>query len=165
MIPVIYRCLLATVNKKIHKNKHSHKMTLFWIRIAVWSSLYELVRISGSSNGSVFESLVYRIHKGHKSESPITEFGSHERVHIDATRNQTHTLIYKYTRTPNHTPIHTCTQTHTCTPTFITYTSIHIHTHYIYTYLPMHILYTHTHSHELKHTHPPCKYPCTPCTH
>jgi len=44
-------------------------MTRFWILIAVWSSLYEPVGISGYSCGSVFESPVYRVYNEHKFES------------------------------------------------------------------------------------------------
>ena len=40
-------------------------MTRFWIRKAIWSSLHELVWISESSHGSIFESPFYWIHNGH----------------------------------------------------------------------------------------------------
>jgi len=39
-------------------------MTRFQNRIAIWSSLHELVLIYGSSYGSIFESLSYRVHNG-----------------------------------------------------------------------------------------------------
>jgi len=50
-------------------NEHSHEMTRFRNRIAVWSSLHEPVLIYGSSHGSVFESPLYRVHNEHESRS------------------------------------------------------------------------------------------------
>jgi len=101
-------------------------MTQSWIRIAIWYSLHEAIQISGSSQESIFESPVHRVHNGHKSEYPVTEFESHERVRIAATRNHTHTQ--------------------TC------YTHVHIntliHTHYIYVYE-----YTHTYIYSYIHTY------------
>jgi len=46
-------------------------MTRFWNRIAVWSSLHELVLIYGSSHGSIFESPMYRVHNEYESESGL----------------------------------------------------------------------------------------------
>ena len=83
----------------MHKNEHSHEMTMFWNRITVWSSLHEPVRISELSHGSVFESPVYRVHNEHNSKSPVTGPDLTERVRITATRNQTHELIRTHTRT------------------------------------------------------------------
>ena len=50
-------------------------MTRFWIRIAIWSSLYELVRIFKSSHMSVFESAVYRVYNEYKFKSPVIGLG------------------------------------------------------------------------------------------
>jgi len=123
-------------------------MIRFWNRIAIWSSLHELVRISGSSHGSNFESPVYRVQNGYKSESPITEFGSHERVRNPVTRNQTHRdegKINTYTK-------YTHTRTHTCTP--------HVHT---YTGNPhTYMLFTHTYITRIMDTH---TYTCKGLTH
>jgi len=69
IITLICKRIPIMVNKEIHKNKHSHEMTRFWNRIAVWSSLHEPVLIYGSSYGSVFELPVYRIHNVHESGS------------------------------------------------------------------------------------------------
>jgi len=44
-------------------------MTRFQNRIAVWSSLHELVLIYRSSCKSVFKSPGYRVHNGHNSGS------------------------------------------------------------------------------------------------
>ena len=60
MIKIKHKYLLTTVNKEKDKSKHSHEMTQFWNRIALWSSLHKLVRISGSSHGSVFKLSMYR---------------------------------------------------------------------------------------------------------
>ena len=69
MISVTCKCIPTTVNKEKHKNEHSHEMTRFCNRFAVWSSLHELVMIYGSSHGSVFKSPVHRVHNEHESES------------------------------------------------------------------------------------------------
>ena len=80
MMRVTCKRIPTTVNKEIHKNKHSHKMTLFWNRIAVWSLLHEPILIYGSSHGSVFELPVYWGHNGHESESSITRLDLTKRV-------------------------------------------------------------------------------------
>ena len=49
MISVTCKRIPTTVNKEMHKNEHSHEMTRFRNRIAVWSSLHEPVLIYGSS--------------------------------------------------------------------------------------------------------------------
>ena len=67
MITLICKRIPTTVNKEMHKNEHSHEMTRFGIRIAVWSSLYELVLIYRSSHGSVFGLPAYRVHDEHES--------------------------------------------------------------------------------------------------
>ena len=72
MMRVTCKRIPIMVNKKIHKNKHSHEMTLFWNRIAVWSLLHEPILIYGSFHGSVFELPVYRVYNVHEFESPIT---------------------------------------------------------------------------------------------
>jgi len=61
MIRVTCKRTPTIVNKEIHKNKHSHEMTRFRNRIAVWSSLHKPVLIYGPSYGSVFESPMYRV--------------------------------------------------------------------------------------------------------
>ena len=90
MMSVICKCIQTTMNKEMHKNEHSHEMTRFRNRIAVRSSLHELVLIYGSSHGSVFESPVYRVHNGYEFGCPVTEFGSRERVWNAVTCNKTH---------------------------------------------------------------------------
>ena len=60
MITLICKCIPTMVNKEMHKHEHSHEMTRFRNRIVVWSSLHELVRISGLFYRSVFETPVYR---------------------------------------------------------------------------------------------------------
>jgi len=145
MIRITYKSILTTVNKEIHKNEHSHKMTRFWNRIAVWSSLHELALIYGSSHRSVFESPMYRVHNEHNFESLVTEFGSHERARNAVTHNRTHTYKHKYTL---HWHVHADTYvykyTHTYTLHLYTYTYIHVYTSiYIYTYKYVKI-YTHT---------------------
>ena len=147
MIQVIYRCLLTMINKKIHKNKHSHKMikvkhkylltminkekdkskhshemTRFCNWITVWSLLHELVVIYGSSHGSIFESPKHRVQNGYKSESPVTEFGSPERVWNVVIHIHTHKYLYIHIHVLIHTP-----GTHM-------HTSIHIHTIYLHIY-------------------------------
>jgi len=147
MIRVTCKCIPTTVNKEIHKNKHSHEMTQFRNRIVVWSSLHESVRIFGSSHGSVFESPLYRVHNRHNSESPVTKFGSHELVRNAVTRYQTHREEGESTQTHDtltHVP-NTRAYTYTCTPTYILYRSIHIYTQYTHTYTNIYIP-THTHT-------------------
>jgi len=148
------------VNKEIHKNKHSHEMTRFQNRIAVWSSLHESVMFYGSSHGSVFESPVHRVQNGYKSESPVTEFGSSERVRNAITRHQTQreegestyahkTLTHIILILACHTCIHPRVHPHTYVYTHPnTYTSMHIHIHYTYIYPDKHTL-----KHSLTHTH------------
>ena len=69
MITLICKCIPIMVNKEMHKNEHSHEMTRFRNRIAVWSLLHELVLIYGSSHVSIFGLPAYRVHDEH-------EFGS-----------------------------------------------------------------------------------------
>jgi len=101
MIRVTCKRIPTMVNKKIHRNKYSHEMMWFQNRIVVWSSLYKSVLIYGPTHGSVFESLVYRVHNGHKSESHVTEFGSSEQVRNVVTRHQTHREEGESTHTYN----------------------------------------------------------------
>jgi len=119
-------------------------MTRFWSRIAAWSSLYEPVLIYESSHRSVFVLPVYLVHNGHKFESPVTEFGSHERVcnRYNMPRHQTHEFTHN---------IHTHSYTH-----------LHIHTHYTYIhYIALNTLtlqyinsYVHSNTYNtLVHTH------------
>ena len=102
-------------------------MTRFWNQISIWSLLYELVLIYGSSHGSVFESPGYRVHSEHNSESPVTEFRSHERVRIAVLCNRTHIT---YTNTHLYVHIHILMPKHA-----YVYKYIYIHTYYILTYL------------------------------
>ena len=69
MISVTCKCIPATVNKEMYKNEHSHEMTQFRNRIAIWPSLHEPVLIYGSSHGSVFESPMLRVYNEDQSES------------------------------------------------------------------------------------------------
>ena len=117
MIRVTCKRLPTTVNKEIHKNKHSYEMTQFWNQIVVWSSLYEPVLIYGSSHGSVFELPVYRVYNGHKFELGPDLL---QRSQISPNESETlqhaseHTNKYKYTlNTLSSTPTHTCTPTYT----------------------------------------------------
>ena len=142
MISVKGKCIPTTVNKEIHKNEHSHEMTRFRNRIAIWSSLHELTLIYGSSLGSVFESPLYRVHNEHESGSSpdLLKLGSDltEQTRNAVARNQ-HIQININTRYTD-----MCTQTHTCTPTYI-----HIHTYIrVYTYIYIHTcIHTHTYIH------------------
>ena len=125
-------------------------MTRFWNRIAVLFSLHELVGISGLSRGSVFESLVYRVHNWHKSES-----GPGLLLPIWVAQTSPDRCKTQPTDKHKYAHIHTCIQTHTCTPTHIhiqvyTYT-IYMHTctlackHIINTHSPkMLYIFTHT---------------------
>ena len=115
-----------------------------WIRIT--TSLHELVRISGSSRVSVFESPVYRVHSEHPYESPVIEFESHERFWNAATRNWPHELTWTYTQT--HT--HTTTYIHVCTTLYIIHTNTYIH---IYIYIHTLPIYLNTLTHTLYPTH------------
>jgi len=85
MIRVTYKYLVTTINKKITQDKHSHEITWFRNRIAVWSSLHKLALIYESSHWSVFESPVYRIHNEHKIKiefvSPVTGFRAYEQIY------------------------------------------------------------------------------------
>ena len=44
---------------------YMNDMTWFRVQITVGSAMHEPVRISGSSHGSIFELLVYRVHNEH----------------------------------------------------------------------------------------------------
>ena len=153
MIQVIIRCLLIMVNKKIHKNKHSHEMTRFRNRIAVWSPLHEPVRISELSHGLVFESPVYRVHNKHESKSDLDSLLPVLIMEWVRVLQLKHTLTHKYTRTVTcarrYTSIHTYIQiytymTHACTP------NIHLHSR-INTQNTYNFKLTHTKTH--MHTH------------
>ena len=142
MIQITCKRISTTVNKEIHKNKHSHEMMRFQNRIIVFSSLHESVQICGSSHGPVFESPVNRVHNEHSSDPPVTEFRSHDRVRITVTRNQTYREEGESIHTQNtltHAPIYT---RHMCIHTWV----IHIHTYYLH----IHTLHT---SWILKHIH------------
>ena len=133
-------------------------MTWFWIWIAVWFLLHESVWISGSSHGSVFESSVYRVHNGYKSES---DPGLLLPVQIART-SLYHCNIQPNTYVDINTCLHTSVYTHMCTPTYIhipvytyirithTHTYPHIHTHF---YTHKHTLNTFTHSHAWIYIH------------
>ena len=149
MIRVTCKHIPTTVNKEIHKNKHSQEMMQFENRIATWSSLHEPILIYGSSYWSVFESPWYRVQNGHKSESPITEFGSSERVRNAVTHNHTHREEGESTYTHNtltHIPIHAVKHTYVYKYTHTYYILIHTHTY------PC-IYYTHTYVVTLTHAH------------
>jgi len=77
-------------------------MTRFRNQIAVWSSLHEQVLIYGSSHISVFESPMHQVHNEPEVGSPISWFGSHERVRNTATRNHTHMNARTYTYIHNY---------------------------------------------------------------
>ena len=68
MMRVTCKCIPTTV---IHKNKHSHEVTRFWNRIAVWSSPHEQELFHETSHGSVFESPMYRVNNEHESGSGL----------------------------------------------------------------------------------------------
>ena len=120
-------------------------MTRFWNRITFWSLLHEQVVIYRSSHGSVFESSWNRVQNGYKFESPVTEFGSAERVRNVVIHIHTHKYLYIHIHVLIHTP-----GTHM-------HTSIHIHIYYMHTYPHLHtyILYICTLTHALppQHTH------------
>jgi len=136
-------------------------MTRFRSRIAIWSSLHELVRIYGSSHGSVFESPLYRVHSEHETKSPIMGPDLTKRVWTAATCNPTHERTQTYTvhiPTPH---IYTCIHTRVPGQAYVrTYTyscTLHIHILYIHTHTCKHCIYTYiyiynyTHSHKLTH--------------
>jgi len=132
----------------------------------------EPVRISGSFHWLVFESPVYQVHNGHKSEPLVNESGSHERD-----RNRYSTQPNTWTLTNTNIQTYWCTSVHIYTTLYIytlihmyvhTYTSIHIHTpiyihiHYIHIHLNTHsnhnahmqsTTHTHTCAHTNTHTH------------
>ena len=108
-------------NGEMIQEQYSHEMTRFRNRIIVWSSPHELVRISGSFHGSVFESPLCRVHNEHESGSPVTKFGSHERVWNTVTRNRTHEPTRTYTRAFTHA--------HTSHNTYIHIYTTHCYTH------------------------------------
>ena len=113
MIRLTRKRIPTIVNKEIHKNKHSHEMTRFQNRIAVWSSMHESERISGSSHISIFELPVYRIYCDHKSESSVTGLDLTKWVRNVVPRNHTHTRKHKYTLTHMYVySTDTCTQTY-----------------------------------------------------
>ena len=128
IITLICKRIPTMVNKKIHKNKHSHEMTRFWSRIALWTSLHEPVLIYGSSHGSVFKSPLCRVHNEHESGSGL---GLLQRVQILPNESKTlqqaseHMNSHKYTLvhvyTPQHTRInirvHSVSYTHLTLPT------------------------------------------------
>ena len=134
----IHKHLLATVIKKRHGNKHSHKMIRFWIRIATWSSLHEPVRISESFHKSVFKSSVDRVICETRIRVFCNGFRSHQTGPNAATRNPTNELTRTYTR------IHT----NTYTPIHIIYIYIYI----IYTYPNTHSQDTYTLTHAYNNT-------------
>ena len=163
MIQVIYRCLLTMANKKIDKNKHSHEMTRFWNRIAIWSSQHEPIQTFRSSHGSVFESPVYRVHNGTNPNLPWPSPNLTKPVRNAVTRTK-HTHKYKYTLTHSHVHMYsTHAHTYMHVRTHIhTYKSIYIHTHYIYIHLYIHTMhkeklthdmYPHTYNYTHAHTY------------
>ena len=118
--------------RKWHKNKHLHEMTRFQSWIIVWSLLHKLVRISGSSHGSIFESPVFQVHNEHQSESHVTGPDLTKRVWNAAIRNRTfkdtRTHI-QYTRHMHSTHVHT-----------VKHMYMHIRTHIpTYTYMQTHL--------------------------
>ena len=124
-------------------------MTRFRNRIAVWSSLHELVLIYESSNGSVFELLVYQVHNEHISGSDPglqQRSGSHQMNQKRCSTQPIHTNKYKCTLNT-----YMCIRTYTRIPTYTCiYTYKHILT-YIYTCLNTNThacpLNTHAHNH------------------
>ena len=143
-------------------------MTRFWNRIVIWSSLHELVRIYGSSHGSVFESPLYRVHSEHETKSPIMGPDLTKRVWTAATCNPTHERTQTYTvhiPTPH---IYTCIHTRVPGQAYVrTYTySCTLQIHILYIYIPTHAntIFIHTsmavttHTHTNSHTHPQSTY-------
>jgi len=116
MITLICKRIPTTVNKKMHKNEHSHEMTRFRNQIAIWSSLHKPILIYRSSHGSVFESPLYRVHNEHESglgPGLLQRSGSHRTNPKHCSTQPTHTYKHKYTINT-----HTCSRTHTCIPTY-----------------------------------------------
>jgi len=134
MIQVTYKRLLTTVNKEITQGQTDMKWCGFGSESP--SGLHCTKRYESPDHpvGSVFESPVYQVHNGHKSESPVTEFGSHERVRNAATRNHTRTPTC-YTYTPINRNVHTYIH------------NTHAPTHKHNTNIIPHIIYIHTHTH------------------
>jgi len=124
-------------------------MTLFWNRIAVWSSLHDPVRIYRSFYGSAFESPVYRVHTNTNPnwvKAPVTELGLHEWICNAATRNRTHELTRTYTRTHGQAYIRISIHIHTIFLHIYTYTTN------TYSYTPQYN-YTHIKTNTITHTH------------
>ena len=108
---------------------------------AVWSSLHEPVLIYGSFHGSVFKSSLYRVQNGYKFESPVTEFGSSERVQNAVTCHQTHREEGELI----HTPMHSHMYPYKHATRVYTHGSNHIHTHIqVYTYIYTINMHTYT---------------------
>jgi len=106
----------------MHKNEHSHEMTMFQNRIAIWSSLHEPVLIYGSSHESVFESPVYRVHNEHESGSGP---GLLQRVRISPNESETLQHATKHMNSHKHTLVHVYTHVYTYVYTYI-YTLIYM---------------------------------------
>jgi len=134
---------------------------MMWFRnwIAIRSSLYEPVPISGSSPESVFESLVYQVLSERKSEFLLPDLNStnrsdwhicgiqHTQMDIERLRDTTWERE-GYTETHSHRErlTHTYAQLNTNTHTH-THTNTHAYTH---TRARAH---THTHSAHTRHIH------------
>ena len=146
-------------------------MTQFWNRIAVWSSLHELVQIFGSSHELVSELSLYRVHNEHEFRSGL---GLLLPVRIARTSTQccnmqpTHTMIYIHVRTHTYT-----TYMHVLmhTPKHTQYIYIHVYNTLLCTHIIHHnahanictnmpIIYwhiqIHAHAHTQTHAHTSC---------
>jgi len=122
-------------------------MTRFQNRIAVWSSLHELILVYESSHASVFGSSLYRVHNG-TNPNRVRIFcnwsGFHQTDPKYCSMQPTHTNKYKYMLNT-----HTCIWTHTCTPMY-TYIYKHTPKYTLLIYIPTHptyIIWAHLHAH------------------
>ena len=104
-------------------------MTRFWVQIAIWSTLHELVQIFESSRASVFESPVYWVHNEHNLNIAQTS----------PNRCNTQLYVHKYTNTNIYTQLFIHIYTLTCM--YTTYTYILTHIHYTH-HASMHTLHT-----------------------
>ena len=148
MIRVTCKRIPTMVNKKM-----TQEQTLIWNDVVLEQNRHLVFTARtgmdyGSSYKSVFKSPTYLVHNGHEFESPITEFGSHERVQNTVTRNETRREEGKLK--------HTCTSMHVHTHTHVhlrvhVYTILYIHI-YMYNYQPT-LQFKYIHSYTHTHTH------------